>query len=99
MPFSALNANELDDHAAGDAIMQDTQNARPTLVDIHLWSGDATRRWYLPLIHEHPAFQALEHLAAPNAEIIAQRLLGIPFHVSLSDADQADIAACLASCR
>ena len=60
-------------------------------------NGIATRRWYLPLIHEHPAFQALEHMAAPNAQVIAQRLLGIPFHLSLSDADQTDIANCLAS--
>ena len=57
--------------------------------------GIATRRWYLPLINEHPAFHGLEHLPAPNAYAISQRLLGIPFHLSLSDADQADIANCL----
>ena len=58
-------------------------------------NGIATRRWYLPLINEHPAFQGLEHLPVPNANAIGQRLLGIPFHLSLSDADHADIARCL----
>lgn len=58
-------------------------------------NGIATRRWYLPLINEHPAFRGVEHLPVPNARSIAQRLLGIPFHLSLSVDDQAEIANCL----
>ena len=57
--------------------------------------GIATRRWYLPLINQHPAFQAFAHLPSPNADEIAGRLLGIPFHLSLTAEDHLDIARCL----
>jgi dTDP-4-amino-4,6-dideoxygalactose transaminase len=59
-------------------------------------NGIATRRWYLPLINEHPAFQGIEHLPTPNADAISHRLLGVPFHLSLTAADQQDVAHCLA---
>lgn len=59
-------------------------------------NGIATRRWYLPLINEHPAFQGLAHLPSPNAEKISWRLLGVPFHLSLSAEDHSEIAHCLA---
>ena len=59
--------------------------------------GIATRRWYLPLINQHPAFQHIQHLPTPCAEDLAQRLLGIPFHVALSEQDMNEIAETLAS--
>ena len=59
--------------------------------------GIATRRWYLPLINQHPAFQHIQHLPTPCAEKIALRLIGIPFHAALSDQDMIEIAQALAS--
>jgi dTDP-4-amino-4,6-dideoxygalactose transaminase len=60
--------------------------------------GIATRRWYLPLINQHPAFQHLQHvLPTPVAFEIAQRLLGIPFHLSLSVSQQVEVADSLKS--
>jgi dTDP-4-amino-4,6-dideoxygalactose transaminase len=59
--------------------------------------GIATRRWYLPLINQHPAFQHIDHLPAPCADDLAQRLLGIPFHVSLSEQDMSEIAEVLSA--
>jgi len=58
--------------------------------------GIATRRWYLPLINQHPAFQHIQHLPTPCAEKIALRLIGIPFHAALSDQDMIEIAQALA---
>jgi len=58
--------------------------------------GIATRRWYLPLIHEHPAFQRLQHLPAPCAQDIGRRALGIPFHLSLDQDAMTEIAGTIA---
>ena len=58
--------------------------------------GIATRRWYLPLIHEHPAFQRLQHLPAPCAQDIGHRALGIPFHLFLDQDAMTEIAGAIA---
>lgn len=71
--------------------------ARDTAENVLAQRGIATRRWYLPLIHQHPAFSGFAHLPCPNAEVISERLLGIPFHLSLSAADHQEIAECLRS--
>jgi dTDP-4-amino-4,6-dideoxygalactose transaminase len=55
--------------------------------------GVETRRWYLPLIDQHPAFAHMAHRSTPVADNIAERLLGIPFHLELDDAAQARIIA------
>lgn len=74
-----------------------SQSARDQAESVMTARGIATRRWYLPLINQHPAFQEFAHLPCPNAEEIAGRLLGIPFHLSLSAEDHLDIARCLDS--
>jgi dTDP-4-amino-4,6-dideoxygalactose transaminase len=51
------------------------------------------RRWYLPPLHEHPAFADLPRMGVdgsarfPATEELARSLIGLPFHTSLS-ADQ-----------
>ena len=45
--------------------------------------GIATRRWYLPLLDRHPAFAHMAIRPTPVADSIADRLLGIPFHLGL----------------
>lgn len=59
--------------------------------------GVGTRRWYLPLINRHPAFQHIQHLPTPRADDIAERLLGIPFHMSLTEQEMAVISDALAA--
>lgn len=59
-------------------------------------SGIASRRWYCPPLHQHPAL-----IGFPTAgnlrvtEDIGQRILGLPFHTELTDQDIHRIANCL----
>ncbi|MDF3936909.1 DegT/DnrJ/EryC1/StrS family aminotransferase [Pseudomonas citronellolis] len=46
-----------------------------------------TRRWYCPPLHGHPAFQAFVGGDMPVVDQLAERLLGLPFHLSLGDDD------------
>lgn len=50
--------------------------------------GIATRRWYCPPIFEHPAFQTCS-LAGdlPICRDLGKRLIGLPFHLELSEQD------------
>lgn len=57
--------------------------------------GVATRRWYCPTVDQHPAFSHIEHLPTPLAHRIAGRLLGLPFHLMLEEADMCLIASSL----
>ena len=46
--------------------------------------GVQTRRWYLPLLQQQPMFFRCERaLLTPNAEWLAQTLLGLPFFVGM----------------
>ncbi|WP_137936689.1 DegT/DnrJ/EryC1/StrS family aminotransferase [Chitinivorax sp. B] len=59
--------------------------------------GIETRQWYCPPIHRHPAFAQFplpQHL--PVCETISQRLLGLPFHLYLSEDDIEFVADTLA---
>lgn len=55
----------------------------------HLNSGQIeTRRWYLPPLNVHPAFRgALSSGDSPVVSQLANSLVGLPFHVSLSDCE------------
>ncbi|MCK6187520.1 MULTISPECIES: DegT/DnrJ/EryC1/StrS family aminotransferase [unclassified Pseudomonas] len=55
-----------------------------------------TRRWYCPPLHSHPAFQACTAGPLPMVELLAERLLGLPFHLSLTDANIQRVIDCLA---
>jgi dTDP-4-amino-4,6-dideoxygalactose transaminase len=58
--------------------------------------GIQTRRWYQPLIHEHPAVSGvLVPFQIPQALELAQRLLGIPFHLDMHKHDIERVAAAL----
>jgi dTDP-4-amino-4,6-dideoxygalactose transaminase len=59
-------------------------------------AGIGTRRWYLPTINRHPAFRDLPHLPSPNAEVLAARLLGVPFSIGLSAAARREVVDALA---
>ena len=60
-------------------------------------AGVGTRRWYLPLVDRHPAFAHITHHPTPVADAIAERLLGIPFHLNLDSAAQATVIKGLAA--
>ncbi len=50
--------------------------------------GIETRRWYYPLIQNHPQFSDLSCMKSlQNAEDLSSQLLGLPFHLELSEAD------------
>lgn len=61
-------------------------------------AGIGTRRWYVPPLYEHPAFEGVA-LASPRLEVTAElapRLLGLPFHTSLEDVDIGLVVSSLA---
>ena len=66
-------------------------------------AGIETRRWYLPPLHHHPSFAAIDRVGPngeatlPVTEDIAGHNLGLPFHTSLSDDDIHTITASLGS--
>lgn len=55
--------------------------------------GIETRRWYLPPLHEQPAFEGMSRIGADGGsvlattEALATTLLGLPFHTRLSPDD------------
>jgi dTDP-4-amino-4,6-dideoxygalactose transaminase len=60
-------------------------------------AGVETRRWYLPLIGRHPAMGHIAHAQTPVADDVAERLLGIPFHLRLDRKSRLLIASTLSS--
>lgn len=49
--------------------------------------GIATLRWYYPPLHQHPAFAAYSTVGTlHHTENFAQNLIGLPFHLNLTDA-------------
>lgn len=59
--------------------------------------GIESRRWYCPPLHCHPAFQAYAHEALPVIDKISERLLGLPFHLGLTDEDINQVVSSLES--
>lgn len=58
------------------------------VIDVLLRAGVQTRRWYCPPLSRHAGFGAVEHAGALNGvESVSGRVLGVPFHLELSDAD------------
>ncbi len=52
--------------------------------------GIETRRWYWPALHRHPAFADCPRASEPAAaQWLADRILGLPFHLGL---DREDVA-------
>jgi dTDP-4-amino-4,6-dideoxygalactose transaminase len=78
-------------------LLLDSSDRRDTAEQALSRSGIATRRWYLPLINRHPAFSHLARRPVPIAEDIANRLLGVPFHMGLDGPAQAMVVAGLAA--
>lgn len=70
----ALLCARLPNAAARSALEQACQQARIT-----------TRRWYQPLLHQMPVLQPqCQVLDAPNAQALAQTLLGLPFFLGMT---------------
>ena len=67
-------------------------------------AGIETRRWYLPPLNRHPAFQKLDCLGVdgeaklPATERLAIHNLGLPFHTGLLDSDIQTIVNVLGRC-
>jgi len=60
--------------------------------------GVETRRWYHPLLSEHPAFLAAETTGGlPAARGLSGRILGLPFHLRLSGSDLERICSAVAA--
>jgi len=58
--------------------------------------GIQTRRWYQPLIQEHPAVSGvLAPFHMPHAKELSHTLLGIPFHLDMNRVDMVRVAAAL----
>lgn len=53
------------------------------------------RRWWGLGCHRHPAFADVPHTDLKGTDALAQRVIGLPFHDSLSGADLDRIVACL----
>ncbi len=51
-------------------------------------AGIETRRWYCPPLYEHPAFRTCKQCGPlPNVDKLSARMLGLPFHLDLSEPD------------
>lgn len=58
--------------------------------------GIQTRRWYQPLIHEHPSVSGVQApFQMPQATALGERLLGVPFHLHMEQKDVDRVAAAL----
>jgi dTDP-4-amino-4,6-dideoxygalactose transaminase len=58
--------------------------------------GIQTRRWYQPLVHQHPAVSGVQApFQMPQASELAKRLLGLPFHLSMDQKDVDRVGAAL----
>ncbi len=66
-------------------LKRDLSNSDQTYMQSH---GIETRRWYWPPLHRHEAFASC-HTAGPLkvTEAVADRLLGLPYHLFLSKQD------------
>ncbi len=59
--------------------------------------GVETRRWYCPPLDEHPAFAAVPVAGKMKVvRSIGERLIALPFHLLLDDADPPAVAAAMA---
>lgn len=63
--------------------------AEASLAGIDRW------RWYSPAVDQHPAFAHIAQLPAPAAHEVGQRLLGIPFHMGLTQRDRLRVVQAL----
>ncbi len=64
------------------------ENCSRLKVSQYLFSaGIETRAWYLPLLPDHPAFIGEECAGIPVSRALSPRMLGLPFHRHLSEAD------------
>lgn len=69
-----------------------------------LKGGIETRRWYTPLLTQHPLFKSMGNRAQrranpvhlPVSEDLAEHLLGLPYHLFLAEPDVERICATLA---
>lgn len=58
--------------------------------------GVETRRWYCPLINEHPSFQDAEMVTElPIARAISRQVLGLPFYMGITEAEIAYVCQVL----
>ena len=55
-----------------------------------------TRAWYLPLLPQHPAYAGVGKCEIPVARELAPRMLGLPFHLDLSEEDISRVCTSLA---
>ena len=69
-----------------------TARQRSLLEDACADAGIQTRRWYQPLLHEHPSLEGVETLhPLRHAEDLAQTLIGLPFFPDLTSSQLAKI--------
>jgi dTDP-4-amino-4,6-dideoxygalactose transaminase len=95
IPGIRLQANP-HDHAPSVLCVALDRPAEP-VQEILAAQGIETRRWYCPALHTHPALEGCERTGALSVtNLLAERLIGLPFHHFLSDAAIAQIGASLA---
>lgn len=62
--------------------------------------GIEKRRWYYPLLHRHPGLHHVETIGSPIvAESLSDRILGLPFHLYLTDEQVEYVCKILAAAR
>ncbi len=58
--------------------------------------GIETRRWYYPLMHHHPMVSVRgEPIELPITEHLSERLLGLPYHLFLTEQDVIEVCTAL----
>ena len=62
--------------------------APEAVIDALARAGVQTRRWYCPPLSRHPGFDSVEKAGVlSGVDSVSGRVLGVPFHLELSDAD------------
>lgn len=85
-------------HVPG-TLLYDTRGTADSVDAALTGAGIQTRKWYFPPLAEHPAFEQLEKAGTnaqgqlPVIEDLKSRLVGLPFHAFLSDADVAAVCS------
>lgn len=68
------------------------KNYRSILEQLCIQEKITTRRWYQPLLKDMPVLRKYCHvLSVPNAEFLAETMVGLPFFLNMQNADQQKI--------
>ncbi len=95
-PEITLQARPLDGAYTVFQLLLQPGVSRDALVSTLTAQGIETRAWYLPLLPDHPAYAGIEAFDLPVARSLGPRMLGLPFHLELTQESIRRVCSALA---